>query len=48
LLAYSCAYMAAQYILHYLLETKDYILTYGDEHHNLLGYSDVDSVTQEH
>lgn len=28
--------------------TKDYALTYGDEHHDLLGYSDADGATQEH
>ena len=32
----------------YLSGTKDYALTYGDEHHDLLGYSDADGMTQEH
>ena len=39
---------AAKCILCYLLETKDYTLTYGNECHDLIGFTDVDSTTQEH
>jgi hypothetical protein len=28
--------------------TRDFALTYGDERHDLLGYSDADGTTQEH
>ncbi len=39
---------AVKRIMRYLSGTKDYALTYGDECHNLLGYSDTDGTTQEH
>jgi len=39
---------AVKRILHYLSGTKDFVLTYGDEHHNLIGYMDADGATQEH
>jgi len=35
-------------VIHYLSGTKDYVLTYGNKHHDLLGYSDADGATQEH
>ena len=34
--------------MHYLSGTKDFALTYGDKHHDLLGYSDANGATQEH
>jgi len=39
---------AVKRIMRYLSGTKDYVLTYGDKRHNLLGYSDADGTTQEH
>ncbi len=39
---------AVKHILHYLSGTKDFVLTYGDECHDLIGYTDADGTTQEH
>jgi len=39
---------AAKCILHYLSGTKDFALTYGNKHHDLIAYSDTNGVTQEH
>src|SRR5216683_2606408 len=39
---------AVKRVMHYLSGTKDFALTYGDERHDLLGYSDADGATQEH
>ena len=39
---------AVKRVMRYLSGTKDFMLTYGDEHHDLLGYSDADGATQEH
>jgi hypothetical protein len=39
---------AVKGILCYLSGTKNYTLTYGNERHDLLGYSDADGMTQEH
>jgi hypothetical protein len=39
---------AAKRILRYLSGTKDFALTYGDERHDLIVYSDADGATQEH
>ena len=39
---------AAKHISRYPAGTKDFQLTFGTEHHNLEGYMDVDSATQEH
>jgi reverse transcriptase-like protein/gag-pre-integrase-like protein/integrase-like protein/Pol polyprotein len=39
---------AIKQIFCYLAGTKDHKLTYGNEHHDLLGYTDTDGGTQEH
>jgi len=39
---------AVKRILRYLSGTKDFVLTYGDERHDLIGYTDADGATQEH
>jgi hypothetical protein len=39
---------AVKRIIRYLSGTRDFVLTYGDERHDLLGYSDADGATQEH
>jgi len=39
---------AVKHIIRYLSGTRDFAVTYGDERHNLLGYSDADGATQEH
>jgi hypothetical protein len=39
---------AVKRILRYLSGTKDFVLTYGNECHNLIGYTDADGATQEH
>ncbi len=35
-------------IFHYLSGTKDHVLTYREERHNLLGYTDADGASQPH
>ena len=39
---------AVKRIIRYLSGTRNFALTYGDERHDLLGYSDADGATQEH
>ena len=39
---------AVKHILHYLSSTKTLALTYGEEHYDLLGYTDTDGAMQEH
>jgi len=39
---------AVKRILHYLSETKDFVLTYGDKRHDLIGYTDADGAMQEY
>ena len=39
---------AVKCVFHYLASTKEYLLTYRNEHHDLLGYTDADSASQEH
>jgi hypothetical protein len=39
---------AVKRILRYLSGTKDFVLTYGNERHDLIGYTDADGATQEH
>jgi hypothetical protein len=37
-----------KWIFHYLTGTKDRMLTYGEERHELLGYTDMDGASQPH
>jgi hypothetical protein len=39
---------AMKCVLHYLSGTKDCVLTYGNERHKLLGFTDADGALQEH
>ena len=39
---------AIKRVLHYLTGTKTHALTYGNEHHDLLGFTDADGASQEH
>jgi hypothetical protein len=39
---------AVKHIFCYLSGTKDHVLTYGNEHHKLLGFTDADGASQEH
>ena len=39
---------AIKRVLHYLTGTKTHTLTYGNEHHDLLGFTDADGASQEH
>jgi transposase InsO family protein len=39
---------AAKRVLRYLSGTKDFTLTYGEEHHDLTGYTDADGASHEH
>ena len=39
---------AVKCVFRYLSSTKDYLLTYRNEHHDLLGYTDADGASQEH
>jgi hypothetical protein len=39
---------AIKYIIWYLSGTKGATLTYGKDHHDLIGYMDADGITQEH
>jgi hypothetical protein len=37
-----------KHILCYISGTKDHVLTYGNERHELLGFMDADGALQEH
>lgn len=37
-----------KHILRYLSSTKHHLLTYGNEHHDLIGFTDADGASQEH
>jgi hypothetical protein len=39
---------AVKHVFCYLSGTKDYSLTYGNEHHKLVGFTDTDRASQEH
>jgi hypothetical protein len=39
---------AVKHVLCYLSSTKEHVLTYGNEHHELLRYTDADGASQEH
>jgi hypothetical protein len=39
---------ATKRVLRYLAGTKDHSLTYGNERHNLIGFTDADGASQEH
>jgi hypothetical protein len=39
---------AVKCVLCYLAGTKEHVLTYGNKHHKLLGYTDADGASQEH
>jgi hypothetical protein len=39
---------AAKHVFHYLAGTCDLTLTYGEEQHELLGYTDADKASYEH
>ena len=41
-------WQAVKRVLRYLAGTKNYALTYGNEHHDLLGFTDADGASQEH
>jgi hypothetical protein len=39
---------AVKHVFHYLSGTKHHSLTYGNERHDLIGYTDADGASQEH
>ena len=39
---------AVKCIFHYLAGTQEFTLTYGTEHHDLIGYTDTNGATEEH
>jgi hypothetical protein len=39
---------AAKRVLRYLSGTRDFTLTYGEERHDLIGYTDADGASHEH
>ena len=39
---------AVKHVFHYLTGTKTYTLTYEDEHHHLIGYTNANSASQMH
>jgi hypothetical protein len=41
-------WIGIKHIFHYLAGTQDIELTYGAEHHNLVGYMDMNGAMQEH
>lgn len=41
-------WQAVKRVFRYLAGTKSYTLTYGNERHNLLGYTDADGASQSH